>query len=269
MTCRFLQICAAGLPTRWTAVDRSVNTMNNQNTTESNVGAYTGYSCHSGLSGAERNLLGELLRPGWRALDIGCGTGRIARAMYHMGAVVDACDLNIDAIDAFRREIKEDEITVHVADARSLPFQAGVFDLVIFGFNGLDFLHPESERTTSVVEMARVLKDSGVCIFSSHNPLGEVMSPRGMRSLRSWKNKFHQIVSGGIVRQYHRNHQGLILYHALPGRIIRHIEEVAPLRFERMIDKAGKCSNRLLLTLFSPWPYYVFRKLQSPESCKS
>lgn len=243
--------------------------MKSPSTTETNVEAYAGYSCHPDLFGAERRLLGELLRPGWRVLDIGCGTGRIARAMCRMGAVVDACDLSVDAIDEFKRDAREGEISVHVADARSLPFQDGEFDLVIFGFNGLDFLHPETERSTCVREMARVLKDPGVCIISSHNPLGEVMSPRGVRSLRSWKNRLHQIASGGIFRQYHRNHQGLMLYHALPGRIIRHVEESAPLRFERMMDKDGKCTNQLLLTFFSPWPYYVFRKSQATGSCES
>ena len=235
--------------------------MPSENITQDNVKSYSGFAHHTQLFGAERIMLESLISPGMRILDIGCGTGRVARAMQQMGATVDACDLNAEAIEILIREDTSKEIIAKVGDASNLPYEDSKFDLVIFAFNGLDFLYPKAERSKVILEMTRVLKSNGTCIFSSHNSIGGLLSPRGIRNLRSWGCKLRQLISGEVSQEYHHNHQGLLLYHATPSKIIRHVEEISPLRFERLLNKDGNHSNPLLIKLFSNWPYYQFRKL--------
>lgn len=234
--------------------------MTNSETTLSNVSHYCGFSNHQQLFGAEKILLDAIVTSGMRVLDIGCGTGRVSLAMHQRGAVVDACDLNSSAIEALRHDDPSHQIQAVVADARSLPYADNQFDLVIFPFNGLDFLHPESERRQVIREMSRVLKDHGACIFSSHNPIGAILTPRGAFSFHSWKCKILQVANRETFQKYHSNHQGLHLYHATPHNIIQLIESESPLRITRTLDKDGRFSSKMLLTLFSPWPYYHFTK---------
>ena len=81
------------------------------------------------------------LRPGERALDLGCGAGRHAFEMYRRGADVIAFDQDADELAAVRdlfvamREAGEvpdgAEADVKEGDALSLPFADGEFDRVV------------------------------------------------------------------------------------------------------------------------------------------
>ena len=208
-------------------------------------------------------MLRSLIRPGLKVLDIGCGTGRIAIAMHEMGATVYACDLNKEAIDILESKYPSTTISASTADARKLPYGDSEFDLVIFGFNGLDFLYPIGARTEAVVEMARVLKPGGHCLFSSHNPCGIVLSPRGLRKPLKWlAQRIRKTCDRNTLKPYRLNPEGLLLHHAPPSSIIRDVENAVPLRFECISNKSGRISNRILLGIFSSWPYYQFRKIQ-------
>lgn len=58
--------------------------------------------------------------------------------------------------------------TVLVADAARLPLAAGIFDLVCFPFNGLDYADPPT-RTRILGEAARVLRPGGSLYFTTHS----------------------------------------------------------------------------------------------------
>ncbi|MBF0188289.1 MAG: methyltransferase domain-containing protein, partial [Magnetococcales bacterium] len=48
-------------------------------------------------------------------------------------------------------------------------FETTSFDVVLFSFNGIDYIHPYSARLATLREIWRVLKPDGLFIFSTHN----------------------------------------------------------------------------------------------------
>jgi ubiquinone/menaquinone biosynthesis C-methylase UbiE len=210
----------------------------------------------------ERRILDMFLAPGTSVLEIGCGTGRITRELVRRHARIVACDVNPLAVAKLRASIDADsDVSITVGDARSLPFADEAFEAVVFAFNGLDFIHPEVDRFRAVSEIARVLRRGGVFIFSSHNPLGTLLSPRGLQSPAEVVRRARYLVSGNVFRAYFRYRGELLLYQALPRRVIADIVARGPLQFVYATNCAASTTRLSLLTLFSSWPYYVFRKV--------
>lgn len=210
----------------------------------------------------ERRVLDTFVVPGSSVLEIGCGTGRMTRELVRRHVSVVACDVNPLAIGKLRASLEADaDVRVILGDARSLLFPDETFDVVVFAFNGLDFIHPESGRFHAVSEIARVLRPGGVFIFSSHNPLGTLLSPRGLRSPSEVGRRIRYLASGNVFRTYFRYRGDLVLYQALPRRVIADIAARAPLQYVQAVNCAASTTKVSLLTLFSSWPYYVFRKV--------
>lgn len=235
--------------------------MNPNNLTLENIQSYAGYAARGDyLYGAEDLLLRKLVTTGMKVLEIGCGTGRVTRALARLGAVVDACDLDEKALNDARSSTVGMHVSLHLADARALPFEDSYFDLVLFAFNGLDFLHPVPERLKVIAEMERVTKPGGAVVLSSHNMVGTILSPRGLRSLTSLRTRFRAI--GCMLRGecYAPDMAELMLHHATPNHVISQVTEATSLRFVACANRTGKIGNLALLTLFSAWPYYHFEK---------
>lgn len=226
--------------------------------TLANVAGYS--SARRGLYGAERALLELHVRAGLRVLELGCGAGSVTEALLDRGADVTACDLSEAALDAIRGELgSRDRLEILHADARDLPFEDSSFELVVFAWNGLDWIHPEEDRERALREAARVLVPGGRFLFSSHNPLGGLLTWRGVRSARMWRWRLRYLVSGELGRRYLRDSRGLLLFQASPRYVIRQTEG-AGLELESLLGASGMSRNLLMLTFFSAWPYYVFRK---------
>lgn len=69
------------------------------------------------------------------ALDVGCGTGRIAISLASEGIRVTAIDISEEILSAARKKAKEfnvtDEITFKIGDAENLKFPQSSFDAII------------------------------------------------------------------------------------------------------------------------------------------
>jgi SAM-dependent methyltransferase len=67
-----------------------------------------------------------------------------------------------------RAQARFPEETLRVMDARDLsPFAAGRFDMVVFSYNGIDYVdHPD--RLTILGQIHRVLRTGGMFVFSAH-----------------------------------------------------------------------------------------------------
>ncbi len=104
-------------------------------------------------------------------LDIGVGTGRTTpffgfKTKEYIG--VDYADNMISKCKAIFAD-KGDHLKFEVADARQMEqYQDESFDLILFAFNGLDYIPPH-ERSKTIKEIRRVLKKGGHFCFSTHN----------------------------------------------------------------------------------------------------
>lgn len=111
---------------------------------------------------AARLLQAALPRSGERVLDVGCGTGVVARlAAAQVGATgsVVGLDVNPRMLAVARAEAVREGAAIawHEGRAEALPFADGSFDLVLCQFALMYF----ADRRAAMGEMHRVLADGG------------------------------------------------------------------------------------------------------------
>jgi len=100
-------------------------------------------------------------------LDIGCGAGRTTLTLKNLSPHYIGIDFSCDMIEYCKKRFA-DTYFIH-GDVRDLRiFKDGMFDFVLFSYNGLDSVGHE-ERLEGLREVHRVLKKDGLFVFSSHN----------------------------------------------------------------------------------------------------
>jgi SAM-dependent methyltransferase len=120
------------------------------------------------MSPAETVLLaayrGSLQGP---VLELGPGTGRLTRVLVSLRADVTAVDVSPRMVEATQRNVPE--ARAEVGDLRDLSrFADGAFRAVVASNNLVDVLGDDGRRR-ALRELARLLTDDGVLLFSSHN----------------------------------------------------------------------------------------------------
>jgi SAM-dependent methyltransferase len=128
------------------------------------------------LQPPEQLLLG-LFHGRWQdidMLDVGVGTGRTAYTFAPLTRNYLGIDYSPAMIELSRRRIRETpSVRFEVGDARQLSrYGAGRFDLVLFSFNGIDYVSHE-DRLKILREIHLCMREDGVFYFSSHS-LGAV-----------------------------------------------------------------------------------------------
>ncbi len=116
-----------------------------------------------------------LLRPGMRAMELGCGLGDDARWMADAGLRVLGLDRDLARVREAARRVPEAGFVV--ADlATGLPVRDTVVDVVVASLS----LHYFDRRTTAaiVAEIARVLRDGGL-LLARVNAAGDTRSLYG------------------------------------------------------------------------------------------
>jgi len=107
-------------------------------------------------------------------LDIGTGTGRIARHLLKLNNDVVGVDISSDrlklALEKAKKEIKwkSDNYHVVVADGHYIPFRAEAFDEIL-SIRTLKYL---KNPNLGFFEIARVLKRGGICVMELSNIFG-------------------------------------------------------------------------------------------------
>jgi len=131
----------------------------------------------------ERTLILELAGGvrGKTVLDVGCGDGDLALALWQQGALVTGVDLSAEmlATARARAEAKGAEIGFALATAERLPFGAATFDLVL-AVTVLCFIE---DAAPVFREMARVLRPGGELVIGE---LGKWSSWALARRVRAW-----------------------------------------------------------------------------------
>jgi SAM-dependent methyltransferase len=112
------------------------------------------------------------LQPGERALDVGCGTGLIARCAADSvgtGGSVTGIDISPEMIETAESlpAIGGASIEWHRGDVTALPFPDGSFDVVLCQLS-LMFVE---DRLGAVREMRRVLAEAGRVVITTPGPI--------------------------------------------------------------------------------------------------
>ena len=145
------------------------------------------------LSGCEDYVFDKYCARGGRVLDLGVGAGRTtpflaARASRYVGL-----DFAPRMIEACRKRFPELDFVV--GDAADLSaFADESFDVVVFSFNGIDYLPSDEARARCLRECRRVLAADGLLILSAHNARGILMRPQ-LKGVPVWKKMWRVVYS--------------------------------------------------------------------------
>jgi 2-polyprenyl-6-hydroxyphenyl methylase/3-demethylubiquinone-9 3-methyltransferase len=107
--------------------------------------------------------LTQLVQPGSRWLDVGCGTGVLSRWLVDCKAVVDGVDASPRMLEQARASAPG--VNLQLADAAQLPFGDATFDGIVCS-SVIEYLR---DPAVAVREAARVLRSNGSYVFSVPN----------------------------------------------------------------------------------------------------
>lgn len=167
--------------------------------------------------------LAAALPAGARVLDMGCGAGHASFAMApHAGDVV-AYDLSRDMLAVVRDAAAQrglSSVRTEQGPAEQLPFEAGMFDLVVSRYSA----HHWSDPAAALREAARVIKPGGCLCFI------DVVGPQGP-------------------------HAALLDTHLQALELLRdtsHVRDYSPAEWQAMLQRAG-----FELTAEQTWPLEI------------
>lgn len=117
-----------------------------------------------------------------RILDVGCGTGWLAAALSHFGAVTGV-DLSPESI-AIARE-KHPHITFHSGDFVSMPL-GGQYELIV----SADVIAHVPDQPAFVNKVASLQAPGGLFLLMTQNPFvwnrSSYLRPQGKGQIRDW-----------------------------------------------------------------------------------
>lgn len=164
--------------------------------------------CPEGLREADAGLLGRVA--GRRVIEVGCGAAQCSRWLAARGAHVVATDVSEGMLSAGRGlDAALGVVTPMVqADARTLPFADGTFDVAFTAFGAIAFV-PDAGRIHS--EVARLLRPGGTWTFAVTHPIRWAFpddpSKNGLTATRSYfdRRPYVEIQDSHVAyAEYHR-----------------------------------------------------------------
>jgi ubiquinone/menaquinone biosynthesis C-methylase UbiE len=142
-------------------------------------------------------------QPGWRVLDVGCGTGASLATYLEAGCTVAGVDVSSAMLEQARARLA-DRAELHLVDGDTLPFDADTFDLVLTTM----VLHEVDADARSVVieEMARVTRPEGRLLLTDFR----------FGSLRGWRGPTFRTLSW-VIERFSGHYSGYKTFRAAGG----------------------------------------------------
>jgi SAM-dependent methyltransferase len=125
--------------------------------------------CPEGLYEDEVGLLGPVA--GRRVLEVGCGAAQCSRWLAKQGADTVGLDLSERQLAHARRiddDLAAEPLRLVQADATTLPFADGSFDLAFSAYGAVQFV---ADSAAVMREVARVLRPGGRWVFAASHPI--------------------------------------------------------------------------------------------------
>jgi SAM-dependent methyltransferase len=107
---------------------------------------------------------------GAKVLDVACGTGNTAIPAARAGAIVTGVDIAPNLLEQARQRAAAEGLTIHFeeGDAEQLPYEDGVFDVVISMFGAMFAPRPD----LVAAELIRVCRPGGMIAMANWTPDG-------------------------------------------------------------------------------------------------
>ena len=115
--------------------------------------------------------LRRLIRPGMRALDLGCNAGRMTFAMEDMGAIATGIDFaEIPLLHAKKvAQKRKSQCQFNIGNMTALPYKENAFDLAFLPQNNGYLSYQMLEGLT--LQLKRILSDNGMFLVIMHDEL--------------------------------------------------------------------------------------------------
>jgi len=137
----------------------------------------------------------NLLKPGDRVLEIGCGIGTVVFDLTQRGCDVRGTDISRVAIEYGRN--KYPGIRLEVQPAEELPFEDGAIDVVL----SFDLFEHIARIDLHVAEVRRVLKAGGYYLFQPPNKWSNAISERLTHKSLKWRRAHPSLHTPGQLRR--------------------------------------------------------------------
>ncbi|RKU32547.1 hypothetical protein C6499_03040 [Candidatus Poribacteria bacterium] len=118
-----------------------------------------------------KDHLPKLIKPGMRALDLGCNAGRFTFAMEDMGARATGIDFaEIPLLHAKKVvQRRKSQCQFNIGDIAALPYKENSFDLAFLPENNGYLSYQILESLT--VQLKEILSDNGIFVVIMHDEL--------------------------------------------------------------------------------------------------
>lgn len=143
----------------------------------------------------------NLLKPGDRILEIGCGIGSIVSALTEQGYDITGTDISSEAIAHGLEKYGDIKLQVQVAEA--LPYESESFDIVL----SFDLFEHIAQADRHISEVCRVLRPGGYYLLETPNKLSNIIwETLQTRSLR-WRRYHPSLHSPGQLKRRMTKHE--------------------------------------------------------------
>jgi ubiquinone/menaquinone biosynthesis C-methylase UbiE len=144
--------------------------------------------------------------------DIGGATGAYAFWLHDLGHQVhllDATELHIETAGRISKEENKKLASITLGDARSLPFNDELFDLVLL-FGPLYHLQKKEDRINVLCEAKRVLKKGGTLLAATITRYASLFDGFWLNLVED--PAFEKILDGDLKDGNHHNHTNNPVY---------------------------------------------------------